>query len=202
MKTHTAILVAAVLLVVCIIAGMYLYRLEKNRPIAEKVGSMIQLPRDETPTIATVTDMTLLRDRPLFAHAKRGDKVLIYSASKKVVLYRESIGKIIEMGPTAEEQVIAPSSGGLPLTVALYNGSKIKELSVLTRDLISKTYPSITIVEERNTVNGYGKNLVVDLTGSSATTAAQIARLIDGEVTALPPGEDRPQASFVVIIGK
>src|SRR4051812_31442361 len=46
------------------------------------VGKLIVLPTDEDPTVATVTDPSKLQNQTFFAHAKVGDKVLLYVKAK------------------------------------------------------------------------------------------------------------------------
>jgi uncharacterized membrane protein len=72
---------------------------DQTRELVNKVAQLVILPKDEEPTIATVTDVSKLKDQPFFANAQEGDKVLIYSTAKKAILYRESINKIIEVAP-------------------------------------------------------------------------------------------------------
>lgn len=67
------------------------------REVVARVGRFLVLPEDETPTIATVTDPEKLKDQPFFANAQAGDKVLIYSKSRKAILWRPSAQKIIEL---------------------------------------------------------------------------------------------------------
>ncbi len=63
----------------------------------EAVGKLVPLPQDEMPTIATVTDLTPLKDQAFFKEAEIGDKVVIYDKSKKAILYRPSTNKIIQI---------------------------------------------------------------------------------------------------------
>lgn len=63
------------------------------------VGKLIVLPTGEQPTMATVTDPEKLGGQPFFVHAKKGDKVLIYTNAKKAILYSPEINKIIEVAP-------------------------------------------------------------------------------------------------------
>ena len=72
---------------------------EENQQILTAVGKLINLPADEQPTIATVTDLTKLQGQPFFQDAQIGDKVLIYENAKKAILYRPSTNKIIEVAP-------------------------------------------------------------------------------------------------------
>lgn len=75
------------------------YAQEETRLIQEKVGKLIELPTDEVPTIATVTDAAKLSEQPFFVKAQNGDRVLIFTNAKKAILYRPSSNKIIEVAP-------------------------------------------------------------------------------------------------------
>lgn len=73
-------------------------KLEGDRLKAE-VGNLIELPSNETPTIATVVDASKLKDQAFFANAQNDDRVLMFPESKKAILYRPSTNKIIEVAP-------------------------------------------------------------------------------------------------------
>lgn len=62
------------------------------------------LPSDETPALLTVTDTTKLTSTFL-RQAKNGDKVLVYQANKKAVIYRPSADKIVDVGPVVIDDV-------------------------------------------------------------------------------------------------
>ena len=68
----------------------------QTQQLANKVGQLVDLPQNETPTIATVNDAAKLKSQAFFADAKDGDKVLIYSKAGKAVLYRPSTNRVIE----------------------------------------------------------------------------------------------------------
>jgi hypothetical protein len=72
---------------------------EQVKDIVSKVGKLIELPTGEEPTLATVADPSKLRDQPFFAKAKTGDKVLVYSIAKKVILYDPVANKVIDIAP-------------------------------------------------------------------------------------------------------
>lgn len=65
--------------------------------LVETVGALIDLPTDETPTIATVSEPEKLKDQPFFAKAQAGDKVLIYANAKKAVLFNPTLNKVMDI---------------------------------------------------------------------------------------------------------
>ncbi|MBI3385615.1 hypothetical protein HY031_00865 [Candidatus Gottesmanbacteria bacterium] len=72
---------------------------EQTNQLIGAVGKLMELPSDEQPTIATVTDAEKLRTQAFFTNAQNGDRVLIYTTAKKAILFRPSINKIIEVAP-------------------------------------------------------------------------------------------------------
>lgn len=84
--------------------------------ITEKVSLLMDIP-SEKPTIATISDASKLKDQPFFAKAQNDDKVLIFNAAQKAILYRPSTNKIIEVAlykppvvNTPEEEVAGAST--------------------------------------------------------------------------------------------
>ena len=70
---------------------------DQQAQLIDDIGKLVELPKDETPTIATVTDAEKLKTQPFFQEAQDGDKVVIYSQSKRAILYRPSTKKVIEV---------------------------------------------------------------------------------------------------------
>jgi hypothetical protein len=75
---------------------------KEAKEIIEKVGKLVDLPTDETPQVATVSNLERLKEQPFFAKAKIGDKVLIYPINKKAILYDPVANKVLEIGPIAD----------------------------------------------------------------------------------------------------
>ncbi len=70
--------------------------------VVNVVGKLITLPTGETPSLATVSDVSKLQDQIFFKNAQDGDRVLIYTEAKKAILYRPSTNKVIDVAPVGE----------------------------------------------------------------------------------------------------
>jgi hypothetical protein len=68
------------------------------------VSALIELPSDEVPTLATVSDSSKLANQPLFAKAQPGDKVLLYPKAKKAYLYRPATNKLVDVASMVVEE--------------------------------------------------------------------------------------------------
>jgi hypothetical protein len=82
---------------------------QEAEKLLEEVGRLIVLPENEQPTIATVSDVERLRDQPFFAKAKNGDRVWIYTDSRKAILYDPVLKKIVEVAPVNIGQAATPT---------------------------------------------------------------------------------------------
>ncbi len=100
-------IISICLVVVCMI-GIFLFiqskRLSQNpnaqnekkvKEVVAKVEKLIDLPKDELPSLAIVEDLDMLKDQPFFADARKGDVVLLYGIAQKVFLYNPSDNLII-----------------------------------------------------------------------------------------------------------
>ncbi len=67
--------------------------------LSSKISTQTQVPQNETPNVATITDVSLLQDQEFFKQAKNGDKLLIYEKKKIIVLYRPGEDKVIATAP-------------------------------------------------------------------------------------------------------
>lgn len=72
---------------------------DDQKALVTAVGKLMELPVDEVPTVAQVSDAEKLKDQPFFASAQNGDRVLIYTKARKAILYRPSLNKIIDVAP-------------------------------------------------------------------------------------------------------
>lgn len=73
-----------------------------TQQLLDKVGKLVLLPTDETPTVALVKDISKLQNQPFFSRAQDGDYVIVYTQSKVAILYRPSVNRIIEDASTTD----------------------------------------------------------------------------------------------------
>lgn len=220
------ILVLGVLLVIALaVAGYFYYQYKHTaqaadakeiEDLAKEIGKVMLLPEGEAPTLATVTDKEKLADQAFFEKAENGDKVLIYSASGRAILYRPSQKKIIDVttvnvnqpadasqtAPTAD-QAIAEDTPAI-VRVSLLNGSDETGVANTVEGQLKTILPNAAVVSKDDAEkNDYEKTVIVDVTGKSTDAANQIASALGGEVGELPEGETAPSdADILIIIGK
>jgi hypothetical protein len=72
---------------------------EKSERIIGQVSEHFQLPSGEEPTVAEVQDKDKLDKQQFFDKAENGDYILIYKEAKLAFIYRESVDKLINVGP-------------------------------------------------------------------------------------------------------
>lgn len=180
------------------------------KDLISKIGKLIELPTGETPTIATVSDITKLAGQPFFANAKNGDKVLIFTQAKEAILYRESIDKIIQVAPINLGSSASPAANlsnqltptVVPVTVAIYNGTTTVGLAAKADSTITQGVSNASITQKGDAKGNYLKTQVIDLSGKQSVVAAKIASLLGGSVSSsVPNGEAKSGSEILVILG-
>lgn len=109
-RSNTIIIaVLVVLIVVGLSIGIFFYlqyrNLQKNTTgnasadqastIVAKLQGTVELPTDETPSLIDVKDVSKLSGQAFFAKAQNGDQVLVYQKNGIAILFRPSIGKLV-----------------------------------------------------------------------------------------------------------
>lgn len=222
------------LLIALAVAGYFYYQYKHVVPAAPEadeienltkaIGDVLELPAGETPTLATVTDREKLAEQPFFQRAENGDKVLIYSASGRAILYRPSTKKIVDMTtvnvntnqapettPAAQEQAplqpvgeqAAPAATAPVVTrIALYNGSTTVGATNGMEAQIKQVFTDTAVVsKDKASRSDYSGNVIVDLSGKNAEFAKSLSESLGGVVGTLPAGESVPEADVLIIVG-
>lgn len=193
----------------------------EDKGLIEKIGKLIDLPPDESPTIATVTDVEKIKNQPFFSKAKNGDKVLIYNNAKKAILFDPIANKIIEVGPlvvpsvspvldslspapqatraaSGETEGVSDSS----ISVVLYNGTSTPGVTNTVEKTLREGMPAVEIADKDTAQKkDYAKTMVIDITGTKKDEAEQVAKVLEAEISSLPAGETKPESDILVIVG-
>jgi hypothetical protein len=197
------LLAANVVVIIGLIAfgGYYFkkYRDVKNNPASaeqaaqaqadktiDSVSKLYDLPKDEKPSVATVSDKDKLKDQPFFVKAENGDITLIYSKAKLAILYRPTTNQIINVS-----------------SVTLQGNAKVKVIGTAAARQAVAT--ALTAAQITSTDGGDAKTpptaiVVVDVTGQNADQAKKVADTVKGTVGTLPAGEDKPTDADILIV--
>ncbi len=191
--------------------------------LVEEVSKLMELPIDESPTIATVADVESLRAQEFFSSAQNGDKILAYLKKKQAILYRPSTKKIINVAPifmeddsggqvnqngAVEDEGVQAESEKSPeqpiqdIRVVYYNGSKTAGLATRAEERVKSAYSNFQTVDVvKASSEDYPETIVVDLSGNFASQAQELASFLGASVSPLPLGESASGADILVIIG-
>lgn len=171
--------------------------------LVKTVGRLMELPTDEKPVISTVLDKEKLMEQPFFKTVENGDKLLVYPKAMKIILYRPSVDKIIDVGPITVENGSDDAGPPVEIKVAYYNGSLIPGLTNSAEEKLSAKFSNLgTVVKDNASRSDYSGVLVVDLTGKFSVEAKALADELSGTVGPLPEGESNPEADILVILGQ
>ena len=175
--------------------------------IIKEIGKLIQLPEDETPTIATVTDREKLASQPFFANAKNGDKVIIYSNARKAILYDPAAKKIIDVAPlninTITPTPFGPTPSPKPVSFILLNGTATIGLTRQYESELRQKIANFTVLSRDNALKkDYQNTLLVDLNNDQAEEAKNLAEKLEISLSSIPEGEiTSGSADFLIITG-
>lgn len=233
-----------VLLVTATVVGLlaaatyfyYRYQQElRNNPsrelieITKQVSKIMLLPESALPTLATVTEKEKLSSQDFFKNAENGDKVLIYIAEAKAILYRPSLGKIIEVAPikksdeepaltdigTASDKQspaqeapqetteVAAEKTQEKIRIVMYNGTTTTGLTTTVEKELTDLTFEFEVVDKQPAKNTqYPQTVVVDLTQQNEEVVRELAQKLGSLIDTLPPDEVAPSdADILIIVG-
>lgn len=180
--------------------------------ITGKISAFVDVPIDEQPSIATITDIEKLKDQSFFKKAKNGDKLIIYNKAQKAILYRPSENKIVDFtlvdmsqvtgAQTTNQSEQTTNPTAQPMRVALYNGTSKDGLTNTAEQRLIAQDTAIEIITKSNAAKkDYKKTLIVNLSGNT-DQANLLTAATNGQISNLPDGEKKPaNADFLVILG-
>lgn len=172
---------------------------DEVKKIVAEVAKLARLPQNETPSIATITDVSKLKDQPFFKDAKNGDILLVFNNSGKAVLYDPKDKKIVDVTTLSTSP-----SFNQQFKVVIRNGTVTQNLAVKIEEELKKALGVVNVVSKENAQkNNYEKTQVSLINQAASEYAANVAKAINAQVVDFPEGEPKPKdADILIIIGK
>jgi hypothetical protein len=180
---------------------------EEAKAIVEAVSKIMDVPTDEAPTIKTVTSFDESSNETAFKNTKSGDKIISYLKNKRVILYRPSDNKIIDVGFLTASQsatataTVAPASKSM--SVFIFNGTETVGATKSIELKLLETYSNFKVSGRGVAAKtDYPETLIIDIAGNRADDVKKIAQDMGITVGALPEGEKIPvDSDFLIIVG-
>ncbi len=183
--------------------------------VVKQVGQLMDLPEEETPVLATVTDKEKVKTQTFFARSENGDKVLIYTKFGRAILYRPSANKIVDVTLINATETTSPPTNTFanpivsPTTVVttkviLLNGTTTTGLAGTSERKLLPAVANLEIIKKANAnQQNYTSTQVIPITANATQKATEIASFYKVSVLPqLPEGETTSDADVVVILGK
>jgi hypothetical protein len=193
--------------------------------IVQQVSTLINLPSDEVPTLATVSEVEKLRDQPFFKNARNGDKVLVYATNRKAIMYRPEAHKIIEIAPIAindqtsvnasdsaqvagisqvidqpQPQVTPSPIASFKVNIVTSQGVPGESAATYQSDLQQK-FPELNSYSNSSSEGSFSQNVVVVINDSSRSLAQRIAQETKAIFQEdLPEGVSNDNSADIILI--
>lgn len=180
--------------------------LTTDQATISQIKQLLGIPASENPTVADITDKTKMQNQPFFSSSENGDQVLVFSQSKKIVLYRPSTGKVINLAPLDESSSSAQtaSSSATPgvVKVVIRNGTTTKGLAAKLQTQVKQIMPQAQTSGENAAKTDYKTSLIAVLNPKSQAAAETLAQELGIKIGDLPADEEKPTADLIVILGQ
>lgn len=180
---------------------------KQTEVLLEKLGKLMDLPAEKNPIVATINDVeTLAATQDFYTNAHNGDKLLIFSQSRKAIIYDENRNVLVNAGPIFYSDPAAnaqPQRAADRVTIDLRNGSTVADLAVKTRDQLKTTFAFNILRIAKAAKTDYTTTTLIDLTdGSKGQMVADLQKALGANVVKqMPNGEAETKAEIVVILG-
>jgi hypothetical protein len=111
-KPWVRVALKVLLYVVLVVCGMFLYNIylvylqSQNKEVSPEaflkkvkgdIEIVYELPTDEEPSFAILSDVTQLQTQKFFTNAQNGDVLLIYTKNNKALIWRPQEKRLIEV---------------------------------------------------------------------------------------------------------
>jgi hypothetical protein len=164
---------------------------EINQELITQVNKVYELPKDQTPVVALVSDEAKFKaEYPVFTSAKQGDNLLLYEKAGLAVLYRSS-----------EKKVVGTATFAVKRSASLYLVASADKQPAVEAQL-TKNY-DVELVGKASPATLPTQSSVFDATGKNTELVAKIAAELGATVVSSSPLSTPPSENpdIVVLIG-
>lgn len=171
----------------------------QRQAVLTKVGKLAILPGNETPALANVVDKTKLQANGVLREAENGDLVLIYTQNARIIIYRPSDNKIVDMGP-----LVTGTQGSIYITsrFTILDGSGGASSFGKISQAISAAFPNARITNAGTAPRTFPQTILIDPSGNNPSLTQQLADTLKIHTGLVPTGVKVPTgADFLLIIG-
>jgi hypothetical protein len=169
---------------------------QRNQQTLAKIGKLMDLPKDEKPIIFEVKDKDKLGNLQLtktfFEKTKNGDVILAYEKANLSIIYRPSENRIIKTDNFTNFYGAAN-----PIKVAIIAPN---DMQATTEKAITQKVLNIDIVSKQPPKSSNTQSMVVDVSGTNAKAAKDLADKLGIPVGQLPEGETKPDGATLAVI--
>lgn len=172
---------------------------DEVKKLVAEVAKVARLPENETPSIATITDASKLKDQAFFKDAKNGDILLVFNSSGKAVLYDPKEKKVVDITTLS-----TTPSFNQQFKLTIRNGTKTSGLAGKLEEELKKALGVVNVVAKENAgKETYEKTIVIVINQAAKEFAANVAKAINAQIADMPADEPKPKdVDILIIIGK
>lgn len=152
-----------------------------------------QVTKEDTPQIATITDITKMKDQTFFDKAQNGDFIVVFPNTRLALIYREKTDQIVNSGPVA----VDASQQASKLNVKIYGAPVDRDAA---ESKINAAFPGSANITKLDASSKVTATVVVDVSGKNAVVAEQLAsKLKNAAVGSVPTGQPAPTDTEIAI---
>lgn len=174
----------------------------ESEKIVKSIDAFYNLPKNETPTVATITNYKELDKTLFYKDAKNGDKIVIYTKNQLAIIYRPSINKIVSV---ASINNITPTPNNANINITILNASTILGLAEKAKeDLIKGDLKGLKITTGNytNTPNIIENILIINNPDLEYKVISNIANTLNATIAKNNIEEVPNNSDIVVILAK
>ncbi|MBI5044618.1 MAG: LytR C-terminal domain-containing protein [Candidatus Levybacteria bacterium] len=131
------------------------------------------------------------------AAVKKSDSAVIKAPKSPEIAASKSSSR--SSSPTPQETTPTTAE---KVSLAIYNGTKIKGLAARGETDIEKKFDQVSVVQKDNAEGDYEASVVIVIDSKQKAIAEKIATFVGGKVVSLPKEETAPsEAKILIILG-